>query len=87
LHQPRATARVAPTLGNVIGSFKSRCTNEWLKYIEQNNIDEIGKFWQRNYYERIIRNEKELNKIRNYIINNSLRWYDDPENPYKNSKK
>ncbi|MEW6088305.1 MAG: transposase [bacterium] len=33
--------------------------------------------WQRNYYEHIIRNEIELNKIREYIINNPFNWQDD----------
>jgi hypothetical protein len=37
--------------------------------------------WQRNYYEHIIRNEKSLNAIREYILNNPARWSDDPENP------
>ena len=69
-----ATARVAPTIGDVVGSFKSRCVVEWLKYISKNNINEFGKFWQRNYYEHIIRNEPELNRIREYIINNPIQW-------------
>jgi REP element-mobilizing transposase RayT len=33
--------------------------------------------WQRNYYEHIIRNDNELNKIREYIINNPLTWQTD----------
>jgi REP element-mobilizing transposase RayT len=33
--------------------------------------------WQRNYYEHIIRNDADLNRIRNYIINNPLKWADD----------
>ena len=33
--------------------------------------------WQRNYFERVIRNEKELNRIREYIINNPVKWVDD----------
>ncbi len=36
--------------------------------------------WQRNYYEHIIRNDDELNKIREYIQTNPLRWASDPEN-------
>ncbi len=41
--------------------------------------------WQRNYWDRIIRNEKELFKIRQYIINNPLKWeleldHDNPAN-------
>ncbi|MFN3472142.1 MAG: transposase, partial [Aquificaceae bacterium] len=39
--------------------------------------------WQRNYYEHIIRNEEELNQIRQYIINNPLKWEMDMENPNK----
>lgn len=30
--------------------------------------------WQRNYYEHIIRHENELNRIREYIVNNPLQW-------------
>jgi hypothetical protein len=37
--------------------------------------------WQRNYYEHIIRDEKSLNRIRQYIAENPLRWHLDAENP------
>jgi putative transposase len=37
--------------------------------------------WQRNYYEHIIRNERELNKIQKYIMNNPRKWDLDRENP------
>lgn len=37
--------------------------------------------WQRTYYDRIIRNETELNRIREYIINNPLKWHLDRDNP------
>ena len=36
--------------------------------------------WQRNYYEHIVRNEKSLNRIRQYIINNPANWENDIEN-------
>jgi putative transposase len=39
--------------------------------------------WQRNYYERIVRDEDEYNRFREYIINNPLRWVNDRENPEK----
>ncbi len=42
-----------------------------------------GKLWQRNYYEHIIRNEIELSAIRQYIINNPLKWEQDRDNPIK----
>ena len=48
-----------------IRDFKSKTTLE----IKKNGF--IGKrFWQPNYYDHIIRNEKALNKIRRYIENN-----------------
>ena len=37
--------------------------------------------WQRGYYEHIIRNERQLNRLRNYIEANPLRWKTDAENP------
>ncbi|MDI6761318.1 MAG: hypothetical protein QMD05_10875 [Candidatus Brocadiaceae bacterium] len=77
----RAGASPAPTVGNIIGAFKSLCVQDWLKYIKQNNVNAVGRFWQRNYYEHIIRNEDRLNKIREYIITNPLKWSLDRENP------
>ncbi len=40
-----------------------------------------GRVWQRNYYEHIIRNERALNAIRRYIIDNPWRWHLDRYNP------
>jgi REP element-mobilizing transposase RayT len=37
--------------------------------------------WQRNYHEHIIRNENDLNRIREYIVGNPARWAEDEENP------
>ena len=39
-----------------------------------------GVLWQRGYYERVIRNETALDRIRAYIANNPPQWADDPEN-------
>lgn len=39
--------------------------------------------WQRNYYEHIIRSNDELDKIREYVMTNPLRWIDDHENPQR----
>ena len=77
----RAGARPAPTIGDVVGTFKSLCVNDWLIYIKEYNVNTIGRFWQRNYYEHIIRNDNELNEIREYIRNNPLSWDLDKENP------
>jgi REP element-mobilizing transposase RayT len=73
----------APTLGQIVAYFKYQSTKE------MNALDGTGtitKFWQRNYYERIIRGEKEMGKIWDYIETNPLRWADDDENPVNNQQ-
>ncbi len=63
------TDRTKMLLSKIIQQFKRACS-----------IDTKNKFknklllWQRSYYERIIRNEKELYQIRKYIIQNPLKW-------------
>lgn len=65
----------APTVGDIVGAYKSLCVHNGLKWIKQNHPGRIlGKLWQRNYWEHIIRNEHELNRIRKYIHNNPTQW-------------
>ncbi|MEW5745929.1 MAG: transposase [Nitrospirota bacterium] len=74
--------RVAPTLGNIIDWFKTMTTNEYIRGARTHGWQPFnGKLWQRNYYEHIIRNNDELNRIREYIINNPSRWAEDENNP------
>jgi len=61
----------------IIGYFKMNTA----KYINQLRDATGHPFWQRNYYEHIIRNENELNRIREYIQNYPLKWDLDRENP------
>src|SRR5579884_1647362 len=56
-------------LGNIIGRFKSHSTHVYMQGMQQHNWTPFaGKLWQRNYYERIIRHDDELQSIRQYII-------------------
>jgi len=71
---------LAPTLGDVVGAFKSLVFKVYLDWIEINDPSRRAKFWQRNYYEHIIRNDHELNAIRQYIIGNPINWKDDRDN-------
>ena len=64
------------TIGSIISGFKSAVTRE----IKGLDYPLLYSIWQRNYYEHIIRNENELNRIREYIQNNLLRWEYDREN-------
>lgn len=73
----------APTLGQIIAYFKYKSTKE------MNLLDNTGtvtKFWQRNYYEHVIRNEKDLQNITDYMDANPLSWDDDDENPININK-
>jgi REP element-mobilizing transposase RayT len=71
---------VAPTmsLSDIVHRFKTMTTNEYVQGVKNNNLPGFNKkFWQRNYYEHIIRNEKSSLEISEYIINNPLNWQDD----------
>ena len=61
------------SLGAIVGQYKSRTA----KLINRNRNTPGKKVRQRNYYDRIIRNKKELQSIRRYIVNNPLQWEDD----------
>ena len=57
-----------------------------LKTFSSRRINELrqtpgAKLWQRNYWEHIIRNESELNRIREYIQNNPDQWHMDKLHP------
>ncbi|MFH1565456.1 MAG: transposase [bacterium] len=67
------------SLGAIIRGFKSAVTKQIKQEIDKRQINIIFQ-WQRNYYERIIRSEDELNKIRKYIIENPLKWETDKNN-------
>ena len=69
-----------PTLGLIIRYFKAGVTFQINKNGGVSHLFE-GKFWQRNYYERIIRDEKELNAYRKYIKMNPENWKKDMNNP------
>lgn len=88
----RAGASPARTVGNIIGAYKSLVAHECLKIHQQKwsagaglapapDVPAMGKIWQRNYYEHIIRNEKSYHTIRDYIINNPAQWQADRLNP------
>jgi len=70
------------SLSHMIQWFKTMTTNEYIRNIKQNDWHPFKKrLWQRNYYEHIVRNEIELNRIRKYIVENPLKWELDEDNP------
>ena len=67
------------SIPTIIRLFKSACT------IQINAFRNMPRFpvWQRGYYEHVIRDERELEKTREYIVNNPLKWDLDRFNPDK----
>jgi REP element-mobilizing transposase RayT len=61
----------------MVGSFKSAVT----KRINQSRNTPGAPVWQRNYYERVIRGERELDGIRRYIVDNPAKWAEDENHP------
>jgi len=67
------TKEHAPTLGQVVGTYKSITTVTWLNYIKAHNMSWPGHVWQRNYYERVLRDKPEVVQKRQYIRDNPKR--------------
>jgi len=77
--QLNVSTRISPKRGSlsvVIRTYKAAVTT----ICRRNNSFEFC--WQRRFCEHIIRNEKELNNIRDYIINNPVKWSFDEDNPH-----
>jgi REP-associated tyrosine transposase len=65
------------SLGSLMAGFKSSVT----KQINVLRNTPAAPVWQRNYHDHIIRNDREMSRIWNYIEANPSRWEDDVENP------
>lgn len=73
----KGAASRAPTLGDIVCAFKSISTVEVNRMLSRSGVP----LWQRNYFERIIRDDRELARAREYIATNPLKWELDTENP------
>jgi REP element-mobilizing transposase RayT len=70
-----ATSGTSKTLGSIVRGFKIAVT----KWMRSNTA--IPDVWQRNYLEHVVRDESELERIREYIQNNPAQWEMDRLNP------
>jgi putative transposase len=69
--------RKPKSLGALVGGFKSAVTRR----ISELTGNSGSAIWQRNYHEHVIRNEKDLSSIRQYIIDNPIKWEFDENHP------
>ena len=70
-------------LGRLIGAFKTVSTKE----INLMRGTPGVAFWQRSFYDHVIRSDHDLNRIRAYIRYNPLHWAFDEENPDRNQSR
>jgi putative transposase len=84
LQPPSRSAIDRPVLGQIVAYYKYQTT----KVINQMHDTPGARFWQRNYWEHIIRDEHAFQRICQYVQNNSACWEDDqlhpdaPPNPF-----
>jgi REP element-mobilizing transposase RayT len=67
---------LAGSLGVIVGRYKTAVTTR-INNLRRSRGEPV---WQRGYYERIIRNEREMRATQQYIINNPARWAEDRDN-------
>ena len=71
-----------PALGKIMAYFKYQST----KHINQHHNTPGTRIWQRNYHDHIIRDDTDLQRLRQYIQDNPMKWELDqlhPDNPSK----
>ena len=70
----------------------SRSVTAWIYRLRATTLNKAGRLvaahgapgrrlWQRNFYERVVRSEEDMDRIRVYIRDNPLGWELDDENP------
>lgn len=71
------SAVAKPTLGQIVAYYKYQTT----KTINQMRGAPGARFWQRNYWEHIIRNETSYRRISEYVRTNPASWETDSLHP------
>jgi putative transposase len=80
--RPNARGTVPGSVGRIVQGFKSEATDAYIRGVREQGWPRFpGKLWQRDYYEHVVRDEDELERIREYILTNPARWTSDRYNP------
>jgi putative transposase len=67
-----------PSLGQVVGAYKSCAKVKCIKWVALNDPGrQLGLFWQRDFWDHIIRHDEAYENISEYIINNPANWQKD----------
>ena len=74
----RADIESAPTVSEIVQSFKRYSTLEYIKMVKDGIVPPFEKkIWQRSYYDHIIRNSDDYNEVYKYILDNPPKWNND----------
>ena len=78
-------AENSPTISEIVQTFKRLSTIEYIKCVKNNILPPFDKrIWQRSFYDRVIRDSAEYDKIYKYIYENPENWQSDINNPVAN---
>ena len=65
-------------IGDIVQWYKTMTTNAYIKMVKNGICSPFNKrIWQRNYYEHVIRDDVDYERIATYIMNNPMTWEDD----------
>ena len=71
----RADMESAPTVSEIVQSFKRYSTVEYVKMVKDGILPPFDKqIWQRSFYDHVIRNRDDYNEIYKYIYENPMKW-------------
>ena len=71
----RPTGPARGSLGAILGAYKMAVTRQIVA-----QFGGVSRIWQRNYYEHVIRDDEDWNRIQRYIAENVANWSRDEEN-------
>jgi len=77
LHALLQLTGTTTSLSDTIGAFKSQSTNT----ARSTGVLADAKLWQRGFHDHVVRDEAGLDRLREYIVDNPLKWHLDRENP------
>ena len=77
IRPPQDNLRKPRSIGAFVAGFKSSATRR----INECRKTSSHPVWQRNYFEHVVRDDEDMNRIRQYITDNPIRWIDDENNP------
>ena len=77
-HGAAPTVSGRESLGSILRWFKTMSTNEYIRNVKVSGWKPFhGRLWQRDFFDRVIRDEDEMERIREYILMNPARWAED----------